>query len=205
MARFFPHFKQFGCFYFEFSIAPKGILWFNFGFGFTTINRKVSTLAIKQSLSRKSKNVWDYKRFKTFVTVSHDQSHVMYIPPKSIHHEGVPEQISQFFWDAMAEIQVETNVLIVQFKCNATDELSWVHSARCPVGTVLWPWGDILLISKDDKHSLFRLKSVKLTWNQNDWLVVSSCNVSWLIPSLARSITAKRSDDTKHPRNETKG
>ena len=31
------------------------------------------------------------------LTVSHDQSHVMYIPPKSIHHEGVPEQISQFF------------------------------------------------------------------------------------------------------------
>ena len=74
VARFFPHFKQFGCFHFEFSIAPKGILWFNFGFGFTTINRKVSTLAIKQSLSRKSKNVWDYKRFKTFVPVSHDQT-----------------------------------------------------------------------------------------------------------------------------------
>ena len=134
VARFSPHFKQFGCFHFEFSIAPKGILWSNFGFGFTTINQKVSTLAIKQSLSKKSKNVWDCKRFKTFVTVSHDQSHVMYIPPKSIHHEGVPKQISQFFWDAMAEIQVETNVLIVQFKCNATDELSWVHSARCPVG-----------------------------------------------------------------------
>ena len=94
MACFSPHFKQFGCFHFEFSIAPKGILWSNFGFGFTTINRKVSTLAIKQSLSRKSKNVWDYKRFKTFVPVSHDQSHVMYTPPKSIHHEGVLEQIS---------------------------------------------------------------------------------------------------------------
>lgn len=84
-------------------------------------------------------------------------------------------------------------------------QMNWVEFIRCPVGTVLWPWGDILLISKDDKHSLFRLKSVKLTWNQNDWLVVSSCNVPWLIPSRARSITAKRSDDTKHPRNETKG
>lgn len=84
-------------------------------------------------------------------------------------------------------------------------QMNWVEFIRCPVGTVLWPWGDILLISKDDKHSLFRLKSVKLTWNQNDWLVVSSCNVPWLIPSRARSITAKQSDDTKHPRNETKG
>ena len=84
-------------------------------------------------------------------------------------------------------------------------QMNWVEFIRCPVGTVLWPWGDILLISKDDKHSLFRFKSVKLTWNQNDWLVVSSCNVPWLIPSRARSITAKRSDDTKHPRNETKG
>ena len=34
VARFSPHFKQFGCFHFEFSIAPKGILWSNFGFGF---------------------------------------------------------------------------------------------------------------------------------------------------------------------------
>ena len=84
-------------------------------------------------------------------------------------------------------------------------QMNWVEFIRCPVGTVLWPWGDILLISKDDKHSLFRFKSVKLTWNKNDWLVVSSCNVPWLIPSRARSITAKRSDDTKHPRNETKG
>ena len=31
----------------------------------------------------------------------------------------------------MAEIQVETNVLIVQFKCNATDELNLVHSMSC--------------------------------------------------------------------------
>ena len=36
VARVFPRFRQFGCFYFEFSCAFKGILrrcdWFGFGF-----------------------------------------------------------------------------------------------------------------------------------------------------------------------------
>ena len=132
VARFCPHFKQFGCFHFEFSIAPKGILWSNFGFGFTTINRKVSTLAIKQSLSRKSKNVWDYKRFKTFGSQSWSESRDVYSAKKHTSWRCPRTNQSIFLrCHGRDSSRNERSYYSVQMQCDRWIELSSFCSMSC--------------------------------------------------------------------------
>ena len=64
VARLFARFRQFGCFYFKFSMAFEGLEYRYSGFGFTTLDEKVLWLMTPYDKS-------NTKFSKVYLTVIH--------------------------------------------------------------------------------------------------------------------------------------